>query len=354
MNRALITSTESYSGKSGICLTLVHALQAKGLQVGYFKPYGTLPVTVDGLTTDKDAYYLNAHIDPPAPIDAVCPVVETRGLVERFYCGDLPDLESTVRMAFDRVASDRDAVVIEGASDLTQGASLGLTSAEVAHLFSCSVLLVARFDDVSLPDHVLSASLALGDNLAGVLFNAVPESRYDFVDAHVRPLLEKNGIATFGIIPRDETLLSVTVREIAESLGAVVLCADGQLDQLVESFMVGAMGQEKALRFFRRKPRKAVITGGDRSDVQLAALETDTRCLILTGDLPPESVVLARAEDAGVPMLLVGADTLAAVENMEGLFGRARLHDPRKADRIREMFETAVDQDRLLSELRLI
>ena len=37
--------------------------------------------------------------------------------------------------------------------------------------------------------------------------------------------------------------------------------------------LVGAMSVESALSYFRRKPNKAVITGGDRADIQLAALE---------------------------------------------------------------------------------
>ena len=49
--------------------------------------------------------------------------------------------------------------------------------------------------------------------------------------------------------------------------------------------MLGAMGAELALKFFRTKPDKIVITGGDRADIQLAALETDTKCLVLTGNL---------------------------------------------------------------------
>jgi BioD-like phosphotransacetylase family protein len=40
--------------------------------------------------------------------------------------------------------------------------------------------------------------------------------------------------------------------------------------------MVGAMSAENALSYFRRKAHKVVITGGDRPDIQLAALETST------------------------------------------------------------------------------
>jgi hypothetical protein len=193
------------------------------------------------------------------------------------------------------------------------------------------------------------ASECLGRRLIGVVFNAVPEQLVRFAQSDVATFLSGRGIPTFGVIGRDPLLSSVSVAEIVESLGATVLSAEGNLDMPVESFMVGAMGQEKALRFFRRKARKAVITGGDRADVQLAALETDTRCIVLTGNLPPSGIVLSRAEELGVPMLLVEADTLSTVEAMEGLLGRVRLHDPVKAARMREMFETAVDTDALMA-----
>ena len=57
----------------------------------------------------------------------------------------------------------------------------------------------------------------------------------------------------------------------------------------------------------------------------------------------------ARAEELGVPMVLVETDTLTAVERMDALIGRMRLHDAAKAARIRALFERDVDVPRLLS-----
>jgi BioD-like phosphotransacetylase family protein len=52
----------------------------------------------------------------------------------------------------------------------------------------------------------------------------------------------------------------------------------------------------------------------------------------------------ARAEELGVPILVVhDFDTLTAVERMEALLGRAHLHDPAKAARVREMLEQEAD-----------
>jgi uncharacterized protein len=256
-----------------------------------------------------------------------------------------------VRAAFERVREGADLVVVEGPSDIFQGRSVQLSLAQVARIVDARVLLIATADRATLPDYILGAADILGERLAGVLFNAVQEHLQEFVDTEAAPFLTSRGVPVFGSVPFDAMLSSVTVAEIAEELDGTVLCAEEHVGESVESFMVGAMGQDKALRFFRRRARKVVVTGGDRSDVQLAALETDTRALVLTGDLSPSPHVLSRAEGLGVPVVLVGLDTLSAVERLERLFGRMRLHDPAKAARIRAMLTASVDVGALMQAL---
>jgi BioD-like phosphotransacetylase family protein len=117
--------------------------------------------------------------------------------------------------------------------------------------------------------------------------------------------------------------------------------------------MVGAMSVESALAYFRRKPNKAVITGGDRPDIQLAALETSTKCLILTGNLQPNPIIVRRAEDVGVPMVLVRQDTLTTVEKIERFFGKTRFHQEKKVERFEEMLADRFDFARLYQALGL-
>lgn len=350
MRTILVTSTAPYSGKSGISLALIHMLQERGLKVGYFKPFGTMPVTVDGITTDQDALYVDrCCLTEPVPLADVCPIVRTQAFIESVLAHENDPLEDRLVSAYASCSTGRDIMVIEGHSDLYQGRSFGLSVDRVAELLDARALVVDRPNGMDLPDDVLTMSEALGERLGGVLLNWVHESQYDFVVRRVSPFLRSAGISVLGILPFDPALSSVTVGEIVDALGGTVLCAEDRLDETVETFMVGAMGQDKALRFFRRKARKAVITGGDRADVQLAALETNTHALILTGNMPPGSLVLARAEELGVPMIMVDTDTLTAVEKMEALMGHVRLHDVNKAARIREILKQSVDVDSLLS-----
>jgi BioD-like phosphotransacetylase family protein len=114
------------------------------------------------------------------------------------------------------------------------------------------------------------------------------------------------------------------------------------------------MSVDSALTYFRRKPNKAVITGGDRPDIQLAALETSTKCLILTGNLRPSPIILGRAEEVGVPMILVRQDTLTAVEVIERFFGKTRFHQEKKVQRFEEMLQDRFDYEQLYDALQLV
>ncbi len=353
MKTIIVSSTQPYSGKSGVCIALIRELEARGLDVGYFKPYGTMPVTEDGIATDRDAAYVNRSLARPGGLESVCPVVRTRGFMEDVLASRVGDQSEHVRAAFSVASAGRDVMIVEGPSDIVQGCAVGLSLCDVARLVDGRVLLVERSLGLVLPDALMNGRDCLGERLVGVVHNWVREADRAALLDHMAPFLESNGVRFFGTIAADPMLSSVTVAEIAEALGASVLCAEEHLDLNVESFMVGAMGQEKALRFFRRKQHKAVITGGDRADVQLAALETSTNAIILTGNMPPSSLVLARADEIGVPMLMVDMDTLAAVERMEALMGHVRLHGPGKADRIRDMFVEGVRVDELLTAFGL-
>jgi BioD-like phosphotransacetylase family protein len=75
----------------------------------------------------------------------------------------------------------------------------------------------------------------------------------------------------------------------------------------------------------------AVVTGADRTDIQLAALEASTQCLILTGAADPLPQLISRAQELDVPILKVEHDTLTTVAVIEKAFGHVRLHEAVKA-----------------------
>jgi BioD-like phosphotransacetylase family protein len=109
------------------------------------------------------------------------------------------------------------------------------------------------------------------------------------------------------------------------------------------------MGSTSALERLRRTRHAALVTGGDRSDVQTAALEASgVECLILTGGYRPPQTVVGKAEDRGVPLLLVQTDTRTTIDRVEESLRSGRIRDPDAVDRMRDLLAEGVDLDVLL------
>jgi BioD-like phosphotransacetylase family protein len=261
------------------------------------------------------------------------------------------DCEAKLKESFAQVSGGRDVTILEGGYSLREGYIVGLPSPYVAKLLGAKSISVARYEERMVVDQVLTAHKRLGDSLIGAVINAVPRQRMEYAQTVISPFLERHGVPVFGVLPRERLLQAVSVAELAEGLDAHVLCCTANMDDLVEHLMVGAMTVDSALSYFRRRPNKAVITGGDRSDIHLAALETNTRCLILTGNLHPSPLILTRAEEANVPILLTRRDTLAAVEIAEQFFGRSRFQQQKKIDRFSQILDERMDFDALYEAL---
>jgi BioD-like phosphotransacetylase family protein len=161
------------------------------------------------------------------------------------------------------------------------------------------------------------------------------------------------GLPVLGVMPRSPLLRSVTVEELERRLEAQVLCCHDRLDLLVETLSIGAMNVNSAMEFFRRRRNMAVVTGADRTDIQLAALEASTQCLILTGAGEPLPQLVSRAEELEVPLLKVEHDTLTTVEVIEQAFGHVRLHEAVKASYAVRLVEEHCDFSGLFARLGL-
>jgi BioD-like phosphotransacetylase family protein len=349
-----ITSTETFSGKSALCVGLARRLQRDGYRIGYMKPVSTGTRLGTG-PVDEDAEFFKHTFGLPDSLEDMVPVNITSRTLEAILRGEETiDFAARLQSAYERVAHGRDVVVLEGGSNLREGYLIGLPTPQVGDLLAARELVVVKYnDDLQMLDDALTARVRLGESLIGAVLNAIPRQQMPFVQEAVKPALEARGVPILAVLPQERLLLSVSVRDLAEFLSGKILCCADKADELVEHLMVGAMSVDSALTYFRRKPNKAVITGGDRPDIQLAALETSTKCLILTGNLSPSPIILGRAEEVGVPMILVRQDTLSAVEVIERFFGKTRFHLEKKIERFEELLGDRFDFARLYDALGL-
>jgi len=350
--RLYVASTFEYAGKTLIALALAKLWARDGVSVGYVKPLGKIPMVVDGGVVDEDACFLAGELGLPGPPEAVCPVVITQDLVMAAYRGESLRLRERVLRAVEDRSAGCDVVLLGGAANLRDGVFLGLAPLALVSELDCRVLLVDRFSGEKSMDQVLWAAGALKERLLGVVFNRIAAEQEPFFRQTVLPYFDARNIRVFGAVPSDPLLESVSVRALSDSLSAETACGEDRMETMIERFCVGAMDMDGALRVFRRIPRKAVITGGHRADIQLAALETDTRCLVLTGGVWPNELILARAREKAVPILVVQEDTLFAVDKFENLLGRLRIREKEKIERGVNLVRENVDVRGILSALR--
>lgn len=351
----LIGSTAQYSGKTATIFGITQQLRQKGISLAYSKPLG----------------FCSEHYPHPSPEDEDVNFI-TRALAlssqevkPPFICLDeakiAQQLQQTEKVHWSDTLLDyyqdldADLVLLEGPGSLAEGSLFNLSVNHMADELDASVLLVTRCKSPALlvVDELLAAKQALGDRLVGVFINDIPLEHLDGIQAIVKPFLERQGIPVLGMLPHNSLLNSVSVRELTQQLNAKVLCRTDRLDLMVESLVIGAMNVNSALEYFRKGRNMAVVTGGDRPELQLSALETSTNCLILTGHSKPQSFILNRAEDLEIPILSVDLDTLTTVEIADRAFGRVRLQEQIKVNCIQELMQDCFDAERLIAQLGL-
>ena len=357
-NTLLIGSCEPFSGKSALVLGLARHLTSKGLNIRFGKP----------LATSLEWSAKGSPLPDPLIDDDVRFVGTTLGLDETKLIPSLhllsPDTADTLlgqgnldadtglEILLADLQNDPDSfTLLEAAGSLHEGLMYGLSLVQLAQGLNAPVVLVHLWQDSRSIDALLAAQDQLGDRLAGVVLNAVTPGDVDELKQRVVPALNALGLQVFGVMPRSPLLRSVTVGELVRRLDARVICCNERLELLVETLSIGAMNVNSAMEFFRRRRNMAVVTGADRTDIQLAALEASTQCLILTGAGEPLPQLVNRADELEVPLLKVEHDTLATVEVIEQAFGHVRLHETVKATYAFRLVEEHCQLDELFSSI---
>ena len=302
----------------------------------------------------RDAVFLSKALEANEPLQSICPVVLTDDLLRRLTSGEELNIREKTMTAFHQAAKEQDIMIARGLGRLSGGTCLHFSELDFIKESNSKVIFIDKFQSyIDMLDGFIYASKMLGDKLLGVVFNLIPPAKLNYVREILVPFLKNNDITTLGIIQKDPVLGAVPIREIVNTLNGNILCCEGKADELIEHFMIGAMNVESALRYFRKVSNKAVITGGDRSDIQLAALETPTKCLILTGELYPNASILGRAQEVGVPIVVVRSDTANTLEVCENLSGYVSLHCKSKIQRAAEVVEREIDFKTIYRQLGL-
>lgn len=338
-----IGSTAGYSGKNMVIMGMGLRLQKEGHSVGYMKPVGAHPEERDGIAGDQDAFFVQDILGQDEPPENVTPVLVTQDFKIKAFSGQCDDPMETIREKYKKIAAQNDITIVQGSGSMYAGRYCNLDGVRVAKELGLKTVVIDRMDKELNYDYLVVLKDALGDNLAGVVLNDIPPHYMNEVKGLLLPFLERNGVKVLGVIPKDPLMGAIKVGDLAERLGGKIISAQSKSNKVVENFLIGTMQVENFMTHFRKNKNSAVIVGGDRSDVQLVALEGNCPCLVLTGNLYPNDIILTRSEVLNIPIVVVREDTYSVAKKMESILSSHKLRDVIKIRQGAQLVSSTID-----------
>ncbi|MBM3946020.1 MAG: hypothetical protein FJ315_01295 [SAR202 cluster bacterium] len=255
-----------------------------------------------------------------------------------------------VRPAAARPGTQPGVTLVDGL-DLTGGP---YAARQLAETLDAGVIHVERYDNAQDPRALARALAPLQGRLAGLVLNQVPAYRHTHASRTVVPALQQTGLRVLGTIGEDRRMAAPTLHQIAEKLNAQFLLLPEKADNLVEHVMIGGWFLDEGRYVFSQRARKAVLVRGDRPDLQMAALETDTVGLVLTGGKQPVQYTVYHAETQEVPLVLTSLGTVEAMEQLQGIHSAVTVDHPEKSARFAELLDRAGAMDALLAAVGVV
>ncbi|MGB2599707.1 MAG: AAA family ATPase [Candidatus Omnitrophota bacterium] len=360
--RIYIAATRQNTGKTTMSLGLIAVLRKRFDKIGFIKPVGQRYLVEEGHKVDEDSVLINRVFNLHSSLKDMSPVAVSRGYTEKFISGKiLGHAADDIREAFDRIAENKDVVIIEGTGHAGVGSVFDLSNAAVARMLNSKAIVVSS-GGIGNPIDEVMVNKSLFDKhgvkLAGVIVNKVRQLKYKKVNKYVRAGLSRLGVPVLGVVPYFDVLDIPTMRDIKEELGMHVLCGEEYLDRQMNKVLVGAMEVRDAVRYI--DDDCMVITPGDRLDLINLLIKVHTgrfmapkriAGLILSGGMGPTRRVYGALKNTSIPTLVTRFATYDVASKIHDLTVKIKLRDKNKLNLVMDMIERYVDIDKVVSSL---
>lgn len=358
--RLFIAATRQNDGKTTTSLGLLAALHRHYPRVGYIKPVGQRFVEIEDHQIDEDTVLMDSVYKLNCPLNEMSPIAILPNFTREYLVrADNERLVRRTEEAFDRVAWEKDFVLCEGSGHAGVGSVFDFSNARVAKLLNAKVIIVSRggigkpIDEVALNQALFERE---GVEVIGVILNKVLPRKLEDIKAITRRGFKRKGLDLLGVIPYEPILARPSLDLIRKALNARELNQSGKIHNLVDNVVVGAMGVQHVVKFFRRG--SLVITPGDREDVILAAgtalvgqSEDGLAGVLLTGGLTPDASVMNAIEKMPFPVLLTQDESYQASSRVHDLTVKTSPNDTQKIDVICNLVGKNVDVEKIIKAL---
>jgi uncharacterized protein len=336
-------------GKTALCAGIGKKLDVEGKKAGYIKPIHL----IEKSTADecRDALFIKQVLEIQEPKDQLCPLHCTQEDLWKKLTEDIENFNGQTKKDAVKIAVGKNYSIVEFPGMIKGDKASALAAITMSESLDAKVIIItsaAGYKDTEL----LQTAEKLAGRLIGVVINMVPESQISDVKNESQDFLKGKNIDLLGVIPESRILMGISVADIAQQLKGDVINAKDKTGELVENVMLGAMTPDSGRDYFNRKKNKAVITASEKLDMQLAALETSTKCLVVTGKKPSNSV-LVKAEDKKVPVIVVEKEITDVISGIESLLADARFDNQQKLKAMIAILDAGFDFKALKAAISL-
>jgi BioD-like phosphotransacetylase family protein len=322
MDKLVIASMRKSAGKTSLIVGLAKAL---GKSCAYLKPFGDRLLYRKKRLWDYDSALVTNVLGLEQNPEDISLGFEHSKL--RYMYGMEATKEKLCQIA-DKASEAKEITFIESGADLSFGVSVHLDPLSIVRAVGAKLIVVASGDPDTVIDDItfLKRSVDLsGIDFRGVIVNKVRDPQ-DFAIAYLARITDL-GVTVLGVVPQHDELSHMSVGYLADRLFGKIVTGQNVMGRLVEKVFIGAMSVNAAIENPNFKQRgKLVITSSDRSDMILAALESDTAAILVTDNQLPPSSLIAKASERNIPLIAVPGDTYQTarqIDDMEPLLTKA-------------------------------
>ena len=313
----LLVGTHEGIGLTSVVMGMYHALDRKGIKVGFFKPV----MQYNG-TTGIDSSHTLMHRFQRGGNGARLSVApeEVQKALDAQHIDELMEL---IIQRFDAAKGDADVVIMEGLLETASVPYASQINQEIARSLSADVILActAKTDSATRMRNQLDyAAQGFGGYERAALLGAIV-NHVGAANGLDLAAVESSGVfdARFkllGAVPDNPSIAAARVCDLRDHLDATVLFAGDMQTRRVRDFVVFARSVPHATKFL--VPDNCIFCPSDRDDalmaVTLSAIAgTRLSCLVLTGPTRPSKTVFELCEpllrDAELPILHIDSSS---------------------------------------------
>ena len=339
MNKIIIASLRKNAGKTTVMVGMAKALNKK---IGYLKPFGDRLIYNKKRLWDYDsALIANTFALSENPEDMSIGFDHSK---LRYMYDEKVTREKVLDLATN-MAQGKDLLFVEGGRDLAYGISVYLDAVSLARYLGGNLVIVISGDENTVFDDITYVKKNMdlsGINFKGIIINKV-QNMDDFKETYL-PQIQKIGVPVLGVIPYQKDLTYFSVSYLSERLFAKVVTGEGHLNRTVKNIFIGAMSVNAALQQpLLKKEGILMITGGDRTDMILVALDYQVTGIILTNNVVPPSHIISKATERKVPMLMVPYDTYETARRIDSMEPLMTKDDKQKIELLGKLIQENVN-----------